>query len=177
MNYELVISICAIVVSVISLVTSIVFSRKAQEHNRKSVWPFPYLNNADYQNNVTVQLHNKGTGPMVVSAVMARLGDAEGQLIDLVPSGPAGYSFSTFAYFNKERAILPGEVVALLDAQFDLSDANQVTFREQLRGVLKDCTIEVEYTDVYRTKFPTYKADCKWFGRTLKDDGWARSET
>lgn len=176
MNYELVISICAITISVISLVASIVFSLGAREHNRKSVFPYPYLRNANYEDRLCVSLYNQGTGPMIVRSVTTHHRGRSGHLSDLVPPPPQGYLFTNYAQFNMERAIMPGQCVALLDAHIDTGNAQHVAYRAQLRSFLTDCTVTVEYTNVYRTKFEPFESHCQWFGRLEDEDDLARSQ-
>jgi hypothetical protein len=166
MDSELIVAISAVAISVISLVASIYFSKSAQEHNRKSVLPIPYLDRTDYEGHVHIRIYNKGTGPMILTSLIARHPDgAEGQIIDILPSPPKGYLLSDFSRIREPRPIPPGNYSELLAADFDLAQAEAVQYRDDLRRFLKDLLIRCEYTDVYNSQFSPYEADCKWFGR------------
>lgn len=181
MGYELAVAICAVFISLVSLATSIFFNVGARKHDRKSVLPYPYLERGDYENEIRVRLHNKGTGPMLVMSADATHFDSHGgsdgigPLVDLIPDELRDkLVFADFARFTEERAILPGESTDLLLLAMDEEQNEEHDQAEgleratALRRFLRDCVIEVEYTDVYRTWFPPYVADCSWFGRLLE---------
>jgi hypothetical protein len=166
MNSELIVAIAAVAISVISLVASIYFRKSAQEHNRKSVLPIPYLDRSDYEEHAHIRIYNKGTGPMVVTSLTARHPDgAEGQIIDIIPPPPEGYLFSDYTRILDPRPIPPGDYSELLAADFDLVQAEAIQYRNDLRRFLKDMFVRCEYTDVYNSQFSPYEVDCKWFGR------------
>lgn len=165
MNSEFVVSISAIFVSVVSLITSIFFSRSARQHNRKSLLPFPYLDRADFEDELRVRLFNKGVGPMIVTSVTAKRGAEKGHLIDIIPGHKFDFTFKNFSRFTDERPILPGECGDLLVAEFDVENTEHIHYRDTLRNFLSECVLTIEYTNVYRTKFAPYVAGCEWFGR------------
>jgi hypothetical protein len=112
----------------------------------------------------------------VLSAITTHMGQRghqydAGHLIDLIPEDVrATMTFVDFARITEERPILPGDSSALLRMQIDVDDDDHVRCATELRRFLKDCSIEVRYTDVYRTLFAPYDAHCGWFGRSLDDE-------
>ncbi len=168
MNYELLVAVSAIGISVISLVVSIFFSLQARKHDRKSVLPYPDLYKGDYEDDLLVELRNRGIGPMIVKSVTARYEERCGSLVDLMPDSPPGFHFVNFAHIEAERSVLPGEAIVLLDAEIDLDEPSEIAYRDELRRVLSGCSVDVEYTDVYRSKFSVYRSNCSWFGRHVE---------
>jgi hypothetical protein len=91
--------------------------------------------------------------------------DLSGHLIDLLPSLPNGLFFDNYVKIQPGRAIPPGESLDLFQLSINENDTNAVTYRDRLRMFLGDVAIDVDYADIYKTTFPTYKRDLTWFHR------------
>ena len=163
----IIVAICALIVSVASLMTSLYFSYCARDHNRRSVKPIPFIEQPDFENRIAVVIRNNGTGPLILQKAEARssAGGPPGHLIDLVPAAPAGLSFKNFNRVEQIRAIRPGDHVDLLDFAITVDDSTAVEYRDQLRRALGNITLELTYTDIYDTRFPIYSRKLTWFHR------------
>jgi hypothetical protein len=167
MKPEVIIAICALVTSVVSLGFSIYFGWCIRDHSRRSVKPLPYVAPSDFENLLAVRLWNYGTGPMILQKVMSHnyRDELSGHLIDLLPSLPNGLHFNNYVKVQSGRAIPPGESLDLFEFSIDDIDTNAIAYRDKLRIFLSQLVIYVNYTDIYETTFSTYKRDLTWFQR------------
>lgn len=160
-----IVAICAVIVSLGSMMSSIYFSLKAREHNRLSVRPMPYISQPDYENRIAVVVQNNGTGPMVLKKAEAKTGVHTGHLMDLIPAPPKNVTFTNFNRIVQVRPIRPGDHVDLLDLSINQNDPAAVRYRDDLREALGDMTVELTYTDVYGSRFKVYSQKLDWFHR------------
>ena len=168
MKPEMIVALCALVTSVISLGFSIYFGWCIRDHSRRSVKPLPYVAPSDFINKLAVRLWNYGCGPMVLEKVIARneRDQLSGHLIDLIPSPPHGLYFNNFVKIKSDRAVLPGKSITLIELIIDGSNVAEVSYRDQLRDFLGHLVVDVDYTDIYKSTFSTYKRDLTWFHRS-----------
>lgn len=166
-SWEMVIGICAILISIISLFSSIHFNKKAKEHNIKSVLPIPYFDRSDFDNQIHIKIFNKGTGPLLINEITTKTENELGQLFELIPEPPEDYYFTNYSRFTKKevRTVPPNSHNDLLVCKFDSDNETHLVYREQLRDFLKNIKIHCSYTDIYGSKFEDYVVDCKWYGR------------
>lgn len=162
-------AISAVLISVLSLGTSVYFSRAAREHNRRSVRPLPYIRQPDYENHMAVLIQNNGTGPLILHSAQATRADgASDHIIDLIPAPPPGKFFKNFNRIQQARAIRPGDEVVLLDIDINTKNPVEVKYRDDLRQILGEMRLTLEYTDIYETRFRPYSLTMDWFARHLK---------
>jgi len=162
-----IVAICALIVSVVSLATSVYFSWCARDHNRRSVKPLPFVLQSDFEDRIAVVIRNNGTGPLILHKAQAKSSadGRSGHLIDLIPTPPPGLLFTNFNRVQQIRAIRPGDQIDLVDLSVDVHDPRAVAYRDELRRALGDMTVELTYTDVYDTRFPVYAIKLAWFHR------------
>ncbi len=164
-----IVAICALVVSVVSLATSIYFSWCARDHNRRSVKPLPFVLQSDFEDRIAVVIRNNGTGPLILEKAEAKnsIDGRSGHLIDLIPEPPPGVLFTNFNRVHQVRAIRPGDQVDLLDLAVGEAERRAIAYRDDLRRALGNMTVELTYTDIYETQFPVYAIKLTWFHRHL----------
>ena len=109
MEPEILIAICAVFVSIVSLLSSIYFGWCTRDHNKRSVKPLPYVLPSDFEDHISVRIWNNGSGPLILNKVIAynKKDKTSGHLIDLVPSPPVDIYFNNFTKVTPGRAILP----------------------------------------------------------------------
>jgi hypothetical protein len=164
---SIIVAICALIVSVVSLATSIYFSWCTRDHNRRSVKPLPHVLPSDFENRIAVFIRNNGTGPLILQQAQAKSStdSRSGHLIDLIPTPPPGLFFKDFTRVSQHRAIRPGSQVTLVDFPVVIDDPTAIAYRDELRRTLGNITIELTYTDIYDTRFPAYTHMLTWFHR------------
>lgn len=160
-----IVATCAVFVSFVSLMSSIYFSLKAREHNRRSVLPMPYILQPDYDDRIAVVVQNNGTGPMILQKAQARTDNRVGHLMDLIPPIPRHMHFKNFNRIVQERPIRPGDHVDLINLEINPNEDAAADYRDKLREALGDMTLELTYTDVYRSRFRVYSYKLDWFHR------------
>lgn len=59
-------SIFAVIISIISMVFTVIFSVLQIKHNKNSVRPISAIKVTDYENKISVRIDNVGTGPLII---------------------------------------------------------------------------------------------------------------
>lgn len=162
-----ILALSALIVSIVSLGLSAYFTWLERDHNRRSLRPLPFILQPDFEDKVAVVIRNNGTGPLILKKAHATSSAdrRSGHLIDLVPTPPKGMVFRNFNRIDQTRAVRPGDEVDLLDLRINVNDPVAARYRDELRRVLGNVTLELTYTDVYCTRFPVYSRTLDWFLR------------
>ena len=151
-------SICAVIVSIISIIFTVYYSKKQNEHNRNSVRPISAIKVKDYEDLISVSIDNVGTGPLLVTSLRVQKAQFVGKdLISLMPS--INQSWTTFSASIDNWTIPVGGTVTLLELQ-----PENESVKMQIRKELSICTVYLDYTDIYSTKFQDKRA-LDFFGR------------
>ena len=173
------VSVVAVIVSVLALGVSIYFGWCTRDHNRRSVKPLPYVAPNDYEDYICVRLWNYGSGPMVLSEVIARhsVTHGTGHIIKLVPDPPDGVFFSDYVEVEPGRAVLPGESLDLLALSVDEGKTKEAQYRDQLRDFLGNVTVSVSYKNIYDCSFPVYERTLEWYHRGGKRESHPKTDS
>lgn len=151
-------SVFAVLISIISLAFSIVFSRLQIKHNINSVKPISDIQVKDYEDKISVGIVNVGTGPLLITKFNAkRDGKSYKNLISMMPA--INQNWRTFMKTIENRTIPVGGEFILIE----LNPQNELD-KIKVRNSLSDITIYLEYTDIYSTKFED-KKKLDFFGR------------
>lgn len=153
MDYNLVISICAIIIALLSLVATIWNGIITRKHNRLSIKPFPDILISNYEDKIAVTLENKGTGPLIIKSFRAFVGnESKSNIIDWMPNLPEGNYWSDYLRDFENTTFKPFETKPLVEFSLDIRDAKQTQLRDKIRKALADVSIEFDYSDIYNTK-------------------------
>ena len=158
LNTDNVISICAVIISVISLITSIVFSRLQMKHNKNSVRPISSITVSDYEDDIAVKIKNVGTGPLMIKALKFKDNLQESSvLISMMPK--INQLWRTFTEAVDGRTIPVGGELVLLEL---IPESEEV--KSEVRSKLAKITVILCYEDIYGTKFEDQRT-LDFFGR------------
>jgi hypothetical protein len=166
-----VVAIAALILSLISLGVSLAALRHQRIHNALTVRPLAYVMLGDYENQLFVKLRNNGTGPLIVKSIrVVGAPSPEKPLIDAMPPHPAGVAWTNFVEEFEGRSVPAGGELVLLDlaSESSTSQPKFLAFRDRVRKVLGEFSIEVEYTDIYGTVLPIASRKLKFFHRMLE---------
>ncbi len=130
--------------------------------------------NIDYwdgEHMIYLKMTNKGSGPLIITnyQVNSNKKDAKG-LYWVIP--PIFGSYRNFTGNQKDKVLGPGEEAELLLMEYDKGSvtSNQwASNLKDLRSVLKNVEIIVDYDDVYGKRMLTYKRTLEWFGREKRE--------
>ena len=151
-------SVCAVFISIISMISSVVLSMPQVEHNKNSVRPISAIKLNDYENVIAVKLQNVGTGPLIIKRLIFKNAFQESStLISMMP--PIDQLWDTFTECVDGWTIpVEGEIIILRIHP----ESNEV--RALIRKELSQITVFLEYTDIYNTKFEDNRC-LDFFGR------------
>lgn len=89
-------TVASTAIALLALIVALWTGRAQRKHNRASVMPLPYISCGDYENRISVNIHNNGVGPMVISRfVAAKGGEERDNLVDWMPPSPQDCSGKT----------------------------------------------------------------------------------
>jgi len=148
-NYELWLTVSAVVISVCALVVSVLQTRIAREQQTASVWPRLMLDADVLERNFSISVVNQGVGPAIIRDVSIQYQgkdyDDLSQLL-LNTAGRAGGGFFT-ATLAPEMVLKSGDEVNL----FALTRGDEATSFRLRNLVYRDDSFryEVVYSDVY----------------------------
>ena len=171
-NAEIIIAVCALGISFISILIGLFTFINERRHFRITVKPIGQIKMLDYPGHTGVYIENLGVGPLIGDRV--KVMDLEGKkyeyLIDLTPQPFGSIQYSNYSK-KDEMVILPGNRVCLIELKGDDAQDKYRRFRSKLRDVLKDATLELTYRDIYGKKMKAEKKKLGWFGREVD---WAQ---
>lgn len=175
---DVAISVCSLVISAAAVAISLTTYQSQKEHNKNSVRPILNVIFGDYENDLYIRVDNNGVGPAIVAEVTCTCcqfseSKSADSLIGLMPykavmpgmNRDISVNMSAFTDFVEDivgRTIAPGGRITLLRIKGPT--------RLQLwafRNFLRDCCVEVQYTDIYSSKPWTCRRPLDFFGRTL----------
>jgi len=171
-NHDLVVAataVSALFVSICSLVLTVTNLAMQRAHNRKNVIPIAYITVGDYENHTFVRLRNYGIGPMLIEKVIivqkGMRDETKSTLIECMPVLPGGYYWKDFVEEVTNRAVPANGEITLVEFEGDLSDEKYIELRKNVRSVLANLSVTVEYRNVYGQKMPSVTRTLSWFGR------------
>lgn len=163
-----IIALAAFIISLVSLYVAHAALKIQRRHNVLSVKPIPMVSVADYEDCLTVKILNYGSGPLIIKAVQVKKeSQVRESLLAWMPSLPDGIYWATFVGSVKDRSLLPGNEIKLLELTGDHTENEFEVVRDGCRTALSPLTVVVEYTDVYGTLFPFHEKQLSWFARNL----------
>jgi len=162
-NADTVANIVTATAGIAAIIVAIVFSRLQQTHNINSVRPICEIDCSDYENLIAVKILNVGTGPMTISSLQCVQGDKKSSvLLDLMPD--KNIVWDDYMENVDGRTIPVNGEITLIEKSFDDDSFNNENIKNDLRTILMNITIHVEYKDIYKKTFTkTRKLD--FFGR------------
>lgn len=164
---SVVIAFFALITSIASVVLALRSLSAQRSHSYSSVRPLAYISFADYEDRISVKIHNNGVGPLIISKlVVSGSHDAKDNLIEWMPELPSGRLWDTFVREFPGRSLAPGREIILLQLRGDVEDSGFREARELCRTALKALKVTLHYTDIYERSMPPAQRSLSWFGRT-----------
>lgn len=151
-------SIFAVIISMVSMIFTVIFSLQQLKHNKNSVKPISAISLNDYEDELAVKLKNVGTGPLTIKRLVFKNESQESStLISMMP--PVDQLWTTFTESVDGWTIPVGGQLILLEIQ-PKNDETKSLIRKELSKI----TVYVEYMDIYNTIFQD-KRSLEFFGR------------
>jgi hypothetical protein len=143
--------------------------RLQREHNIKSVKPILQIGQWDYENNLCVDLRNSGSGIAMVNSMAAvnKTDISKNCIYDWLPAKLTGaMNYKEYWTGYKNFVLQPGQVIKLVEVPINTSVSEQKKQREEIRALLRQLTIKVNYEDIYGNKMEDKKIELHHFSRT-----------
>lgn len=151
-------SIFAVIISIVSMIFTVIFSLQQLKHNKNSVKPISAIKFSDYEDELAVKLENVGTGPLTIKKLIFKNESQESStLIAMMP--PIDQLWTTFTESVDGWTIPVGGQLIFLKLHPE-SDETKSLVRKELSKI----TIYLEYMDIYNTKFQDRRS-LDFFGR------------
>jgi hypothetical protein len=155
-------AVIAVLMSIVSIIITILFSKKQIEHNKNSVRPICDIRYKDYEDKISVSILNAGTGPIIIENLVCKNHTREApKLISLMPKEIKTWTTFCDDLTGKPIAVGGERILIELNPKEDDKD-----IKYSVRNALKDITVYVEYKDIFDTIFEAEQS-LVFFGRTL----------
>ena len=155
----------ALIVAIVSIVYTHRSLSVQRRHNVLSVRPLPFLN-LNKINGLRITLENHGFGPFqIISADLQGGVDGKWNLADYIPNNPPQGVAVLFTTGLTDRTIAVDGKIDLIDISAEDFSQNALSYINQCYMNLKDITISIEFTDIYRNKFDNYQKSLLWLSR------------
>jgi len=159
-------AVCALIVSLLSIILTFLALALQRRHNFKSLTPIASIPIGDYENELTVKIRNTGVGPLIVEQFIAFDESQEkDDIISWMPETPEGINWTTFYDDLDGLCIAPNQDAVIIKLSGDPSDKRFVSFRNEVRRALSRLTVKVKYKDIYDRQMPIKQRELKWFAR------------
>lgn len=140
-------SIFAVIISIVSMVFTVIFSILQIKHNKNSVRPISAIKVNDYENKISVRIDNVGTGPLIIKKLTLTNGiRTSSTLISMMPR--INQLWATFTENVDGWTIPVGGQITLIE----LNPKDEYVKRT-IRNELSKIIVYLEYTDIYNTDF------------------------
>lgn len=151
-------SILAVIISIVSMIFTVIFSLQQLKHNKNSVKPISSIKFNDYEDELAVKLENVGTGPLTIKRLVFKNESRESStLISMMP--PIDQMWTTFTESVDGWTIPVGGQLIFLKL-YPESEETKSLIRKELSKI----TVYLDYMDIYNTKFQD-KRSLDFFGR------------
>ncbi|PSB82542.1 hypothetical protein C5F64_15660 [Photobacterium damselae subsp. damselae] len=159
-----IIAICAVIVSVISLVVANKTLKAQRTHNKLSLRPIVHISKGDYEDKIFVKVKNYGLGPLIIkSCEINKFGQQYDTLVESLGDKALEIVWDTFAANIDGRVLAPQNEFILIEATFE--DDFDDRIKKEIRRSLASTTITVQYTCVYGETYPEERERLSWFSR------------
>lgn len=147
------IALCAVIISLISLILSVITVFQNRKNNKLGVRPLAHILPPDYEDRIAVIIQNKGTGPLIATGLkfVGENNQEKSYLIDFMPDLEDGYYWTTFSKASK-IVLRPSEEKTLLEFKGNISDPKFIKQRDEIRKALCKVELKMEYTSIFNEK-------------------------
>lgn len=157
-NADTITALCALVVSVASILIGYFSLKLQQKHNRLSVRPIGKIHFITFKDYIKIEICNDGTGPMLCLDVKIydngfNIKNNFRDAIPILQEKNDWLKISTSSQF----AIGAGEQKTLLEISTDYVSPKFQHYYDQVLISLKKTTLELEYRDIYDKYIGTLK--------------------
>lgn len=164
------IALAAVILSIASIWIARSTLKSQQAHNKLSVRPLAYIMIGDYDGRIFVKVRNNGTGPMIINSVtVVGATDPSKPLIQSMPLLGSRIAWTNFVEDCSGRSVPVGGEIDLLDFTFQegFCESEYQRASLQIRRILGDFEICVNFTDIYGSDLPPSQRSLKFFHRLL----------
>lgn len=158
------------IITVIGLIISYVIYKVTVKQQEMAQRPLPYIKSSDYENNIQLNLYNKGLGPLIIT---------EYKLINIKTKKEYKGIFQAFEGIHgtinnytgnfDDLVLATAENINLFEYSTTADTINEefIIMRNKIRNRLSELKFEISYKDIYENKIePFYTKELSWYGRT-----------
>jgi hypothetical protein len=168
-HWEGIVAILALVTSVTSTLLTYRALKLQRIHNAKSLKPILYLSPFDYENSLKILLANNGVGPAIITNIQVEKNQHEikPSIIEWLPEKlPNGMNYKEYLTESNNITLNAGNKGVMLELYLNPEVEKERTEREKIRGILRQLTVKIEYSDIYENQMPIYEKKLDLFGRS-----------
>jgi len=166
--WEAIIALSALATSILATIISFKLFKLKEIHFRKSVKPMLQIGQWDYENNLMINVIHSGLGPAVINEIVVFKNKHERKtcIYDWLPKKlPGTMNFKEYWTGHQNFVINVNQEIKLIEISIDTTVQEQIECREQIRGILRDLTVKITYSDFYDKKIEDKEMSLRLFAR------------
>jgi hypothetical protein len=167
--WEGVIAGLALLVSTISTIVAHRTFKLQRTHNVKMIKPIIQIGQWDYENKLRIDLRNNGLGPAHVDKISVYKNEHEVKtcIYHWLPDKlPGDMNYKEYWTAHEKFIVQVNSIIKLIEIPVDIEIKKQVKCREEIRSILRQIKIKIEYSDLYGNEMETYEKSFGVFNRT-----------
>ena len=170
-DLKFIIAVSAIVISITAILLAVMTLKMQREHNMLSIRPICFVDVFDYSNRTAVELYYGAIGPMIINDInLSRGVEYRENLLDWMPKIEAGLRWENHTSDMKLSVIPAGSTLTILAFGAEEENQDAILFRNQIRKIMSELTVEVTYSNIYDKKLPVASRKLEIFGRRTSWD-------
>lgn len=160
---RLVITFLLFFISVISLFLAIYSLKSQRKHNFNSVRPIGVVHLSSTSDSLSIEIRNKGTGPMYINSLKCVLGEkAENNIVYLIPNELLKIVEVNCHTKPGGEWLSPEESFMIFSAK-NYKDMSGEAISE-IKKYLKETKMTLIYTDIYEKEHKPFERDLEFLG-------------
>ena len=150
-NAEIIIALCALIVSIYSIRLGYITLKEQQKHNRLSVKPIGKISFITSKAQIRIEIRNDGIGPMLCNnfKVYDNKSGIEKENLNEAINILKNSGFGVSVYLGTQFTIFPGEQKTILIITGEKENQAFLEYREKVLQQIKKISLEFEYSDIY----------------------------
>jgi hypothetical protein len=156
-NWEVIIAISALFISVFGAIITYLTFKNQRIHNIKMIKPILQIGQWDYENKTYIELRNDGLGPAMVDKIKVNKKKKSKTCIYhwLPEKLPGEMNYKNYLTGHENFVIKANDSIALIEIPIDPDNKEQIKYREKIRKIISELEIRIVYSDLYGNKMKT----------------------
>lgn len=165
------------IVALVGLLITYVLRKNTEKNNALANRPLVFVSLNDYDNFISLNIHNKGLGPAIIKDYKIINKDTKREYSStfeiLNDAIPETITLDNFTGNHNNLVLSPGEKRNIFRLRDDHTFEGDIAFDKAVYGIrnaFKHLQFQIKYQDVYGKEMDTYYKNLDWYGRHFEKE-------